>query len=502
MNVESTLIKATAVAAAVFSFVACSQVVGVDTSDATLAPATRTSEGDAVIAGCAPKTCAELGKSCGLQDDGCGQAIDCGGCNGACLGGVCNCQPKTCADAAAACGPTDDGCGGVLDCGRCPTSSESCGDNQCSCAPADCAAQNVECGSVSDSCGNTYRCPVECAGELPHCNAGHCSAEVCVPKTCAELGKNCGSVNDGCGGVIDCGSCPSGQCGAVTPNVCGCTPKTCAQLGRSCGPIDDGCGTIIQCGGCTSPASCNGAGQCACTPSASCPAGSQCGTINDGCGNVLSCGAGCGQPNDVCGADKMCHCTPYSCADTGCGSHPNGCGGIINCGTCGGGGGGGCFAAGSRVRMADGSLRAIETIRAGDEVISFDARGRAIIARVRTPKVHGPESSAEGFVVLPGGLRVTPNHPIEVVDSDGRQHRRVAGNLRPGDVLLEEDRAAPPRAMMSSVSGLHKLVIGRIDHLPGGEMTYDLELELGEGFVVEGLRIDLKEPQEPTEPLQ
>jgi hypothetical protein len=63
---------------------------------------------------CKAATCTELGKSCGLQDDGCGKKIDCGAC-------PTNCSPKTCAQLGKSCGTWDDGCGTTASCGTCPT---------------------------------------------------------------------------------------------------------------------------------------------------------------------------------------------------------------------------------------------------------------------------------------------------------------------------------------------------------------------------------------------
>src|SRR5438045_1115801 len=82
---------------------------------------------------CTPKTCAELGATCGQQGDGCGQIIDCGSCpspqfcggNGAnhcglgATDGGSLCVAHTCADLGASCGTQGDGCGSTLDCGDC-----------------------------------------------------------------------------------------------------------------------------------------------------------------------------------------------------------------------------------------------------------------------------------------------------------------------------------------------------------------------------------------------
>lgn len=74
---------------------------------------------------CVPRTCAQVGRSCGLAADGCGGTIDCGSCaaGDSCGGGgtpgMCGhltCTPVTCASAASACGTASDGCGGTISC--------------------------------------------------------------------------------------------------------------------------------------------------------------------------------------------------------------------------------------------------------------------------------------------------------------------------------------------------------------------------------------------------
>jgi hypothetical protein len=186
------------------------------------------------IPSCTPKTCAQLGASCGPAGDGCGNVIQCGNCTApqTCGGGgqpsVCGsptCTAKTCAQLGIMCGPAGDGCGGLLQCGTCP-GGQTCGG-----------------GGMSGVCGT----------------------QTCTAKTCAQQNIMCGPAGDGCGNLIQCGSCPTGQTcgGGGMPGVCGgnpCTPQTCAQLGANCGPVGDGCGNIIQCGTCAAPQTCGGGG--------------------------------------------------------------------------------------------------------------------------------------------------------------------------------------------------------------------------------------------------
>ncbi len=105
--------------------------------------------------GCHPKTCADLGATCGVNvPDGCGGVIASCGLGLACTGAqmVCNtarnqceCQPKTCADLGASCGVNvPDGCGGTI---------------------AQCGV-GADCGAFSH-CGQTLSCQCNSTIDVP-----------------------------------------------------------------------------------------------------------------------------------------------------------------------------------------------------------------------------------------------------------------------------------------------------------------------------------------------
>ena len=317
--------------------------------------------------GCMPKSCTDLGFTCGQNNDGCGNVIDCGSCpvasdycggggyskcgSGATTGGgadgggdsgatTSTCTPVTCLALGYTCGQSGDGCGGILDCGSTCPSGQYCGGggfSRCGggvtvdggqvCTPKTCADLNYGCGSAGDGCGGSLDCgtcpsPQFCGGGgFNNCGGGGVTADggqVCAPKTCANLGYTCGSAGDGCGGSLDCGTCTSPQfCGGGGFNTCGgggvtadggqvCTPKTCAGLGYNCGTAGDGCGGSLSCGTCTSPQYCGGGGF-------------------DTCGGSTAAADG--------GAVA---CTPKTCNELGfnCGPAGDGCGGSLDCGTC------------------------------------------------------------------------------------------------------------------------------------------------------------------------
>jgi hypothetical protein len=206
--------------------------------------------------GCKSKVCSDLGYNCGMNGDGCGGLLDCGGCpSGQFCGGAgyskCGtgmggdggpnggCARLTCQALHVNCGKQGDGCGGVLDCGGCPA-GQFCGGggfNLCGFGMASDGAQVMSCQAL----------------------------------TCAGKGWDCGQNGDGCGATITCGNgatCPGNEyCGGGGYNKCGgmkppvlpdgapglaCTPQTCTSQGFNCGPAGDGCGNLIPtCGSCS-----------------------------------------------------------------------------------------------------------------------------------------------------------------------------------------------------------------------------------------------------------
>ncbi len=172
------------------------------------------------------------------------------------------CTPKTCQQLGYTCGAEGDGCGGTLQCGSCPT-GQVCGGGGLpgvcggACTKIGCpAGQN--CGFAPDGCGGSVACgtcapPQTCGGGG---NPSQCGSPTCTPQGC-PANVQCGPAGDGCGGIIaSCGTCtlPS-SCGGGGPGMCGfvdaggCVSLTCAPQGISSGAAGDGCGLVIaSCG--------------------------------------------------------------------------------------------------------------------------------------------------------------------------------------------------------------------------------------------------------------
>ncbi len=173
------------------------------------------STGDGSTQTCVPRTCSQLGASCGATPDGCGGKLHCGDCPAGlvCGGGgpnVCgssSCAPKTCSQLGASCGTLSDGCSQVLECGSC-TAPETCGG-----------------AGVANQCG--------CSCSLPHADAV-CSASGCAIAACNDGFSDCNAQDaDGCEVDLSSNADHCGACGHVCGEVaCGgkqsCVSGACA----------------------------------------------------------------------------------------------------------------------------------------------------------------------------------------------------------------------------------------------------------------------------------
>ena len=98
----------------------------------------------------------------------------------------------------------------------------------------------------------------------------------------------------------------------------------------------------------------------------------------------------------------------------------------------------GCFPAGTRVLMADGTARPIEDVEVGDRVASADPdTGRPVTATVTATFTHR-DVDALRITTDRGELVATAAHPLY---AQGRGFV-PAGDLRPGDVLRDADGPA------------------------------------------------------------
>jgi len=90
-----------------------------------------------------------------------------------------------------------------------------------------------------------------------------------------------------------------------------------------------------------------------------------------------------------------------------------------------------CFLSGTKIEMADGSIKNIEDIKVGDKVKSFDTVSKTWrVGTVTKVFHHSPEEMGDYYLVINHELRVTPNHLMYT-----GSNWIPAGKLKIGDIV-------------------------------------------------------------------
>ena len=140
-------------------------------------------------------------------------------------------------------------------------------------------------------------------------------------------------------------------------------------------------------------------------------------------------------------------------------------------------GGGGCFLAGTRITMADGTTKPIEEIAVGDVVLAYDkASGQMKPDPVK--RLHAPVT-VDSYLLVNDRLRITRTQPVF---SAGKWVEM--GQLAVGDTLTGADGRAVP---------IETLVV-----VDTPITVYNFDTNPYETFVAEGFIVHRK--QETTEP--
>jgi hypothetical protein len=130
-----------------------------------------------------------------------------------------------------------------------------------------------------------------------------------------------------------------------------------------------------------------------------------------------------------------------------------------------------CLAADTKITMADGTQREIASIKAGEEVMSFDGRD-ARNGVLKKAKVVAIAKTKNQEILKIGDLKITPQH--KVVLASGRAV--MARELRVGDKILEAD-------------GLI-VTVDKVEADLQPINVYNLVLEKGaDGYIANGLRV-------------
>ncbi|MBI4038453.1 hypothetical protein HY384_00690 [Candidatus Daviesbacteria bacterium] len=91
--------------------------------------------------------------------------------------------------------------------------------------------------------------------------------------------------------------------------------------------------------------------------------------------------------------------------------------------------GGGCFAAGTKVLMGNGTLKNIEDVNVGDNVLTRSEKDTKLV-RAKVLKIHNTEVS--GYLILNSHLKITANHILRV-----NNIWKEAGSIQIGDTLTD-----------------------------------------------------------------
>lgn len=130
-----------------------------------------------------------------------------------------------------------------------------------------------------------------------------------------------------------------------------------------------------------------------------------------------------------------------------------------------------CLLAGTLIKMADGSTKPIETVRAGDQVIAYSD----LTTNLKTSEVvsvHAPYN-VEYYFIINKQIRITENHPVM---SNGSWIS--VGELKVGDVLLEDSGS--------------DLQIYSIERIEEKAMVYNIQVVDGT-YVANGIVVHNKE---------
>jgi hypothetical protein len=127
-----------------------------------------------------------------------------------------------------------------------------------------------------------------------------------------------------------------------------------------------------------------------------------------------------------------------------------------------------CFLPGTQVRMADGTLKPIETIRPGDIVLSYDLMNNKAVPEAVTELLVHPETPG-GYLVINNRLNVTGNHPMWTAN---RNAWIRADHLMVGDQFVGADGTRETIHTISHVDGTYTTYNL---HLTGGNHNYFTE---------------------------
>ena len=130
-----------------------------------------------------------------------------------------------------------------------------------------------------------------------------------------------------------------------------------------------------------------------------------------------------------------------------------------------------CLAPDTKISMADGSQKAIIDIKAGEEVMAFDAKHSKHGALIKA-KVKATTLTKDQEIIDIDGLKITPRHKVVLASGRGV----MAQDIKIGDKILKEDGSV--------------LVVTKIERNLAKITVYNLILEKSsDGYIANGIRV-------------
>lgn len=126
---------------------------------------------------------------------------------------------------------------------------------------------------------------------------------------------------------------------------------------------------------------------------------------------------------------------------------------------------GGCFDKETKIRMSDGSLKSIEEIKIGEEVITRESEKSTHIVSAKVTNTH--KTNVSGYLIINGTLKITTNHKILL-----NNMWQEANMIELGDKLLGENGKTIP--------------VTSIEWLKGNFEVYNLTIEKYQTYFADG----------------
>lgn len=139
---------------------------------------------------------------------------------------------------------------------------------------------------------------------------------------------------------------------------------------------------------------------------------------------------------------------------------------------------GGCFLSDTAILMADGSQKLIENVKVGDSILTRLSPNLTKLVSTKVTAVH--QTSASGYLIINGTLKVTDNHLLFI-----NNRWQMARALQIGDELTGADGQA--------------IKVTSLEYLRGTTSVYNLTTDVHHTFFADGVYVHNEKGGEPRD---